>query len=472
MTAQSSSFVKEDEKTREDHRQTPHPHDNFNFGESGGQLQSFDDGHIPENFLLNDQNDTNYSTKLVHYPHFFDPPARVQVFWDQFPEALVDHFYERTVRIQRESKTPWGSYVTIEQVQAYWKKHQEQSASNDSQSILSGKNDDNTSDQELEIRLVAAFLALALGEKGAPNQCLTEEESQKDDPLWTISDLERAHGVAIWALAASPGSQVPYHLDYAEQIRYETNIIVPPLLAGTCHCTRAKIQGGAFQVSLDGLEHYQRHGYKVKTKSLEGDLIDAPYRYNQVICHAGHLPHASSRIESISPLDENLNTGENLLRVIIGFNVFAPDIGPLVQHAPEHSDAFRRKVQVQRKLQQFPMAKSLNLQSIQQNKPLSKLLVLAKREKVKNDFRMAKERLETSIPGMLPTTVQNLMDKLASKDGSSWPNPVDVQVHIHHKVLQGSFNVINDEQGDIASSEQTKNDLISPAAVVGLRADQ
>jgi hypothetical protein len=32
--------------------------------------------------------------------------------------------------------------------------------------------------------------------------------------------------------------EVLYHLDYAEKVQYQANIIVPPLVAGTLHCTR------------------------------------------------------------------------------------------------------------------------------------------------------------------------------------------------------------------------------------------
>jgi hypothetical protein len=245
-------------------------------------------------------------------------------------------------------------------------------------------------------------------------------------------------------------------------LRYQTNIIVPPLLAGTLHCTRDPIRGGAFQVSLDGLDHYQTHGYKAKKVQVVVDnMITIPYRYNQLLCHAGHLPHASSRVESIQ--------GDQSLRVIVGFNVFSHDVGPVVQKAPEHSDAFRRQVQVQRKVEQLlTQKKNLNLESIRKNKPLSKLLVLAKRERIKQRFRAARAELQERLPTLLPATVQHLMDTLSSTDTGFWPGPVDVQVHLHHQVLDGTLRVVvvaGDESSTLLTISKQK-DLLSPSVTL------
>ena len=64
--------------------------------------------------------------------------------------------------------------------------------------------------------------------------------------------------------------QVEYHIDYAELYRYETNIIHPPLYAGTVQVsplgtqsiTQANktMEGGSFLVNTAGLEHYKRLG--------------------------------------------------------------------------------------------------------------------------------------------------------------------------------------------------------------------
>ena len=148
-------------------------------------------------------------------------------------------------------------------------------------------------------------------------------------------------------------------------------------------------------------------------------------------------------------------------RVIVGFNAFGHDIGSMVQQAPEHSDAFRRQVQAQRLLQK----KRLSLQALKRNKPLSKLLVLAKRAKIKQAFQQAQARLAQEIPPHLPTTVQRLMDQFGTKTlDECWPNsPVDVQVYLHHQVQEGKYKVVNECLEDVNS-----RDLLSPLATIEL----
>ena len=53
------------------------------------------------------------------------------------------------------------------------------------------------------------------------------------------AELEHAVGAQAWCLAADAGSQVQYHIDYAELHRHETNTTVPPL------CVRAPSLRGA-----------------------------------------------------------------------------------------------------------------------------------------------------------------------------------------------------------------------------------
>ena len=493
------------------------------FESSGGTLQEFDDGHIPEQFVVHQQlesteeNDggltrkstaaamshssqdpvkTTAPTRLVHYPHFFSKkPSNVHIFHDALPTHVVDSLYERTVQQQIRNKTPWGAYVTMKQIEDFWIGASE---------CKSDCNNCKDSDLVL-IETAARFMKLALGERSPTvrhslndrtsasdmnsNRNVNMTQDGSDEALWDMDvDFPMAHGVAIWALASSQGSQVPYHLDYAEQIRYDTNYIVPPLLAGTLHCTRTSIKGGAFRVALKGLDHYHRHGYKCKKMELssspdEDGMVEIPYRYNQITCHPGHLPHSSTLVESIED--------ENLMRVMVGFNVFAHDIGPLVQQAPEHSDAFRRQVQLRRKFlllsnkynsgssddhsssSSNPSKRNhLSLESIRQSKPLTKLLVLAKREKVKQEFQQAKESLKSGIPEMLPATVQSLMDTFSNKENrDKWPQPVDVQVYLHHQVKEGALVILESATagaaGVAALSQEPPRELISPLAILG-----
>jgi hypothetical protein len=291
----------------------------------------------------------------------------------------------------------------------------------------------------------------------------------------------KIHGVAIWALASND-REVGYHVDYAEWIRYDQNVLVVPLWAGTLQCTRHAMTGGEFAVNLNGIQHYQQHGYK---GNLSGDCmggwcrprrrpdarkndgknddddddndddddddnvvwdretkwVTIPYRYNRMIGHSGHLPHLSAPFSC-----------PHGPRVIIGFNVFRMDVGPLVQQAPEHSHAFRRRVACRRQLSQLLLhhenkhnKTTMTLAQIRQHKSLTKLLVLAKRENVKQAWRDAQHVLDRELEQSVKTgkedgtSVQALMNRLAQTEDGVWPSAVDVQVHIQRRVKDGIY---------------------------------
>jgi len=208
-------------------------------------------------------------------------------------------------------------------------------------------------------------------------------------------DFSKIHGIGVWALSSDLNDEVQYHIDYAELVRYEHNVIYPPLYAGTIQCTKVNFEsgstmvGGDFCVHTGGLDHYAKHGYKGKKcsdlwiKDLESipsiqdtlhfgkqSWVQIPYRYNQGILHDGDFPHVSTKIKSLS---------NGIKRVILGLNLFGFDCGPLVMTAPEHSSAFNRKVKLYRAL-----SKKIDLEVVKQNRALMKLLILAKREKVKH----------------------------------------------------------------------------------------
>lgn len=400
----------------------------------------FDDGHRPENVR-------HLCTQISEYPIFqHQRNAQVHVYADALPEEIVDAAYRKTV----ESGQPaWGDYVTVQQAKDFWAA----SAAGGSSSALSSEN--------LVVALVAHYLELSLGEgkQARPSAHFDVDGNSTPSPLWNRSDMEeQAHGVAVWGLAAQVNSEVPYHLDYAEQIRYETNVIVPPLLAGTLQCTRDKIAGGDFLVSLEGIQHYENHGFKQCKSSIDQeDMVCIPYHFNQLTCHLGNLPHASTKIEHIQGTQK---------RVIIGFNVFGHDVGPRVQEAPEHSEQFRRKIQAQRAvLCSTNSRKGVSLERLKQNKPLAKLLVLAKRERIKQQYQEAQQRLAADIPKYLPATVSFLMNRFYSPNTDlCWPaSPTDVQVYIHHQIQQGRFSPAeSSNENDLYHS----NGLISPQVTI------
>lgn len=398
------------------------------------QLRPFDDGHVPENLK-------DVATQIADHPFFHRGAAQVHMYANALPESLVDAAYEKTAN---SGLPAWGDYVTFEQIKSFWNRH-------DGESIPA-------TNPELTIALAAYYLKLSLGATGncQPSKSFSLLDQPKPSPLWTDNDVEElAHGVAVWGLAAGPGAQVPYHLDYAEQVRYESNVIVPPILAGTLQCTRDNITGGDFLVSLEGIPHYQKHGYKCKRKQPRTEeLLRIPYQYNQLTCHRGDLPHASTRIERID--------GEQL-RVIVGFNVFGHDVGKFVRQWPEHSENFRRKVKVQRALL-HGNSKIMSLERLRQNKPLSKMLVLAKRERIKKEFKQAQEMLAKQIPNHLPATVQDLMDCFYSENQTlCWPaSPTDIHVYLHHQIKEGKFKVLH----SVGADELGR--LVSPRAVIAL----
>lgn len=373
--------------------------------------------------------------------------------------------------------------------------------------------------------------------------------SSPSSPLLSSTSKDQLHGVAVWILASDIGSQVPYHLDYAEQVRYQSNVIVPPVVAGTLHCTPPSVlvsssssptdkdnpttttttmTGGDFCIHLQGLEHYYRHGYKEMKQPLganalaeDPDWITIPYRFNRMICASGHLPHMSTRIEDIAVPASTTATNQNqtkkgsemstttasppprppIKRVIIGLNAFFPDVGPLVQQAPEHSEAFRQMVRESRKLQKQQPCRNLSshgnkdttavwtLQAVQSNPRLARSLVLAKRRQRQQEFVAAQQALDDKIHQHLHgqggsgggVTLADLMNRfgtMAQGDENndddnnnnhtnrgiaaamSWPNLDDVRIHVLRRCRQGQWIIktINNNNNNNSSSNMNHDD--------------
>jgi hypothetical protein len=536
----SSSRSTPPPKTRIVHYPLFHRHCN---GGDGGGVD--DDGSIP-------------STRSSSQPQPQQARQHVYVYPNALSdEGLVHQAYQKTVASHHSA---WGEYVTLRQIQEYW--------NNNNNKIKTNRNSNNgnspgdgaeekgkptsslcSSPCELTIALAAEFLALTLGRHQQQHQHQSHlddrsapihpgvgdddhhEDSQKEEvsrgpteeapvlpssSLWTWEELQehQTHGVAVWALRSPVGSHVPYHLDYAEQVRYQSNVIVPPLVAGTLQCTPPTIHmvGGDFLLAPCSppvphppkddptaaeestvFHHYTTHGYKGKL-AAPTDLVSIPFRFNQLTCHLGNVPHASSKVtdmilqggnnEENNKDDKNKedydnnNKKEAAFRVIVGFNVFPDIIGPLVQQAPEHSEAFRKLVRQTRTHNGQSSSSSssslLSLQKVKDNKGLSKLLVLAKRLKIQEDFRLAQERLDVEIPKCLPTTVLELMNRFYSSTSTTpgggplrWPvSPTDVQVYLDHQIHKGKYKVLVGSTST-TDSASTKG-IVSPDTVIGL----
>ena len=554
----------------------------LHFEKCGGILEPLDDGHVPETFASKSPTGTSSdaaspsidsekmgSLGIVRYPKHhrgFDTGGNndgskdcngsnipsVQVYDDPLPSQLLDEVYRCTTTgdvVNACGNEPWGAYVTFEEALEWRRRHVGSDGEVHIQKVLQCNRHDESdvgstaakTEERHRHNLAVAVVALLLVDLAES----ADDLSRAKEPAVTIPSNSNppcllgpsstlstdAHGVAVWALSSSEGSEVRYHIDYAELLRYEHNITVPPLLAGTVHCTdfgstscslvhdggkdwkrednaTGIMDGGDFAVNLGGLCHYAMHGYKgirsgddcggwvnpfadsvntpagcaasararkSNSKAPYHDKrtgwVTIPYFYNRAIFHDGHLPHLSTPIKSIS---KDVG-GKKKSRVILGLNVFGHDVGPCVSKAPEHSNAFRRKIKMYRVLlgKSAPCQSAdtestvnssnseriagLTIESIRKNKSLSKLLILAKRERVKQDLRERQKRLTKQIWDILdePYSGQNrnsdergrrreavavpvaeIMERL-SVHRETWPSPADIQVHLHHMIIGG-----------------------------------
>ena len=340
----------------------------------------------------------------------------------------------------------------------------------------------------LAVEAVAKFFVEKI--PSSPGDFVTTTSPQQNqstnEELYTKNNfLNQAHGVAVWALSSRPGASVQYHIDYAELLRYEYNVTVPPLWAGTIQCSALynnthstndtestnlmkRMVGGEFCANLRGLEHYAEQGYKgilsgdpmgswfkSSDTTKSGVYVDPsnkwvtiPYAFNRGIVHNGDLPHLSAPIELIDD--------DHLSRVIVGFNVFGYDVGVKVAKAPEHSRQFRRQVKLYRTTLSAPNDSGsnggMNLSQIRKNKGLTKLLVLAKRERVKEQFRRDQQQLTCNIWNRLLShhvsdekrhlCVGDIVEEFGIPNTESgWPTPVDSHVHLHNMLKRhGSTN--------------------------------
>jgi hypothetical protein len=479
---------------------------------------------IPSCYTNSDRSDSDKRVSSNHESSnkndgMFPSSPFVYCIDDAVPIEITNAIYHYTTQTNLPQKT-WGTYITMKQIQTYWNSstpgvtdckkntdaidanhdcvHLDSSSGTPSQegkimhldSIAVSaaahfvKNYVSAHTNVVEQECCGKYPNLFRGNIGATknsipmddtnirtgiSSCSNHHDRHLDGRTGTIYD--EAHGIAIWALASEIGSEVPYHIDYAELLRYETGIIVPPIIAGTWHCTpnhnQTHFRGGEYCVVAreNGLDHYYKHGYKGKLKpALETNMIDhqesnndilrLEYKFNRMICQSGHLPHWSTRVEAPSSAGDTL-TEENVRRVIVGFNVFLHDVGPAIQQAPEHSEAFRKRVS-DRKRQN----KNLSLQALTSNPQLSRLLVLAKRQKNLQTFREAQNDLNEQIQRYILSknnrvTVEQLLVAFTPPERTNqWPfDANDVQVHIHNACKKGTLRTIG---ADNCEEQRTK----------------
>ena len=405
--------------------------------EKDGNLVHFEDGHVPE---------TNIQSRTQIVKYYDAPPnPSVQIYDNALPSSLCHEIYDHTVK----HDIPWGTYVTKEE------------ALNEcvDPTISAIRSSSSDTIQDLAKRAVRHFIFKNHDElQSAQIQQVAGKRlrPEKDD---------RIHGVQLWALPATRGSSVPYHIDYAEYIRYTENVIVTPLYAGTVQCTPHPISGGTFAVNLGGLTHYQEYGYKGGLKD-DGDRmagwednnaekvvvkdgwVSIPYKFNQGVMHNGTLPHLSGPIIDM----------EEGKRVIVGFNAFG-HVGEFVRKCPDHSDKFRRMVKLHRSMRNVKgrsISTGIKIEDVKKNKALTKLLVLAKRQKEKDQWKETRKGMtrwileqchvmkheedtdkNTKNPGM---AVSDLLSHWKGENNKQ-PTKEDLHIQIHRMVKEGNLQL-------------------------------
>uniref|UniRef100_H3H1X5 Uncharacterized protein n=1 Tax=Phytophthora ramorum TaxID=164328 RepID=H3H1X5_PHYRM len=274
-----------------------------------------------------------------------DHPGAFAVLDGAVSARTADLLYASAVKA-----TVWGVYVPVSELQL----------ENAGENMLEALELDETQDPDayrhaLARRTVQEFL-------------VAKDAGQRI----TKKDWERTHGVAVWVIASDCNDETEYHLDYAEQVRYETNVIFPPIYGATLHVSplhndgetatmneareTSSFEGGGFYVNLTGLSHYDKYGYKTKKqpRRLATDELEqlsaseegwkhVPYRYRRGILCDGEFAHFSGRVRTLPSAPTGTTS---VKRVVVGFNLFPSEIGACVAKFPEHSGAFNRYVKL------------------------------------------------------------------------------------------------------------------------------
>ncbi|KAF4315625.1 hypothetical protein BBO99_00009622 [Phytophthora kernoviae] len=286
-----------------------------------------------------------------------DHPGAFAVLDEVVSEQTADLLYASAVKA-----TVWGVYVTVDELQL---ENAEQTVLDAPELNRAEAEDPDAYRHALARRAVQEFLVMKGGRRTI-----------------TKGDWQCTHGVAVWVIASDCDDETEYHLDYAEQVRYESNVIFPPIYGATLHVSplhndvregealvqnqgreTSSFEGGGFHVNLTGLEHYDKYGYKTRkqphrlttgeleeTSSSEPGWERVSYAYRRGIICDGELPHFSGRVRtlpaSVAPPTGAADTQLPVKRVVVGFNLFPNEIGACVAKFPEHSGAFNRYVKL------------------------------------------------------------------------------------------------------------------------------
>ena len=455
--------------------------------QTGAQLVPLDDGHCPEGLRRDGQ--VIVPSQLATYTAL--PKPAVYVTDNAVDPKLCQAWYETMTTTA--SDAAWGTYVALPEIYHYWQQQQEHG---DNQ-ITTANVNDNLDDQRHTLAVVAAaaFVQQAWNlesgraysstttaytvQNGEITTTTTSSQPNHHDnkqSCLTAADMpawwhqRRAAGVAVWALCATQtGAAVPYHVDYAEQVRYATNIISMPLLGGVLHCTPDdNMHGGDFFVYLHdtpdaSVQHYEQCGYKgQRRKNLHNSqdtddpsCIVIPYRTNRLIQQAGYLPHGSTVVTSC---------GNALGRVVVGLNVFGDDVAQAVQAWPEHAPRFNDWVRQLRVERAKAVENKISLRAIIQRHP-DKARAWC-RQKRKAQFQASLRQLELQIRQLIldnnnnerGVSVEALQEALGQTNGS-YPSADDVWVFVAHRCTgpDALYRIVskrNDDKEKLTSVDQ------------------
>lgn len=431
--------------------------------EEGDKLVPFDDGHTP---LL--ASIRGFKTKLrpvsSYRPAHLQSSPFVASFDCAVPALIADLVYlESTVHTFPTNS--WGSYASMEDCREYLKGEREQFTTPGVRAEKwkefwtheyqhHQKNPSNASSREpyrrfLCLEVLCGFLltpppAGSARSSSPPLPHPADSFSPSlhpSDVLPSNPSRSNIHGFAVWSLASvrSLPHGVSYHIDYGELLRYKTGVIHPPVYAATVQCTReteggSNWGGGGYFANTEGLAHYESHGYKgcklPQGRGAKGVMLDpspregngwveVPYKYRRGTWHTGELPHQSGEVTYGSLGDDNCgdsgNTGWGRTRVIVGINAFDHVCGPEISKAPEHSDAFNREVRLcQALVAREKKGKAMNFQAVMEgSSAVKKMLVLAKREKVKMELEKEKKAANAVINAWEGGSVRSLVERIA-----------------------------------------------------------
>ena len=435
--------------------------------QDGSCFCPLDDGHTPEGLSKGEECYVKYSSEAAPTVHVTD---------EAVSPGVCRAWYETMTTADNPA---WGTYVTLDEIYENWRKNVALSPSCSSSTTTTTTTQSSSSSSSsslleshrhalaVEVASVLVRQAWELQEsqtdralttppaisytlgKDGTSVCETRHQHNRNArhtiptmPLWWRE--RNAHGVAVWALASQQGAAVPYHVDYAEQVRYSRGILSCPLWGGVLHCSPGTMTGGDYYVYLkppvESMAHYQKHGYKAQRQELDlSKSVRIAYRTNRLISQAGYLSHGSTAVTHMSK--------ETRHRVVVGLNVFGADVASVVQRWPEHSPQFNAWVKSLRQARSEKDAR-VSLHTLVKNHPRVARQWLKRQRQIA--FQKAAQQLEADVETLLVKShtadgvcISQIQTACANpKDDGAYPSPTDVLVFVEQQCRQGKLRIL------------------------------